>query len=131
MPSRPPKRKRLTPQQKKALSYGRDGRNTSEYPHAARKSIPRGKARSHRAQRRIDRAALAHAPEDAPLALGKPAWKKWPDLPLGAYLETPAVGDCSPRGTQAWDGLEHEMSAYDATQIRLRRRLRALRKRTP
>jgi hypothetical protein len=54
-------KKRKSPQQKKSESYTHDSRNLGSDPKGARKSIPRSKARSHRAFRRLSRQALREA----------------------------------------------------------------------
>ena len=86
----PAGRKAKSPQEKKALSYGRDRRSGyGENDKASRKNIPRAKARAHRVLRRADKAALRDteaAPETVPNRLRKPAWKKQPDITLGLHL---------------------------------------------
>lgn len=90
--------KRLTPQEKKALSYERDRRNNyGEAPHAARKAIPLNKARRNRSNRRHQNQQLRYvgpAP-DEPLAdelesrmlrRAPRVWKKSPDAPLGEVV---------------------------------------------
>lgn len=92
-----------SPEKKKAASYALDRRNTyGEAPHGARKSIPRGRARAHRAERREVRQALQQAERldpgdsdanevaDTALAATKlqrlQGFKKLPDTPLGAVV---------------------------------------------
>jgi hypothetical protein len=91
------------PEEKKAKSYNLDRRNVyGESPHAARKSIPRGKARAHRAERhevrqavrQVERADLrdADATEKAETAIASAklqrlgGFKKVPDAPLGVLV---------------------------------------------
>lgn len=88
-----------TPQEKKRLSLEKDRRNTyGENDKSSRKNIPRSKARSHRAVRRVGKSAiervgrLDEAAADAvhsTLAtprLQKGKWKKTPDTPLGKVI---------------------------------------------
>jgi hypothetical protein len=81
----------MSPQEKKALSLSRDRRNDyGENDKASRKSLPLARARSHRALRREDKAALRDseaAVETVPLRLRKPKWRKWPDIALSLMLE--------------------------------------------
>jgi hypothetical protein len=88
--TKPSRRRPVSPQEKKALSYRRDRR--SDYDandKASRKNVPLAKARSHRKVRHADKSALRD-PDAAvacvPLRLRKPAWKKSPDVSLGLYL---------------------------------------------
>jgi hypothetical protein len=81
---------RKTPQDKKRLSYAKDCRNTyGENDKSARRSIPRAKARQHRANRRVAHQVLTHAGEDE-LGLIRPRtrWRKSPDTPLGQVVAT-------------------------------------------
>jgi hypothetical protein len=88
--TRPPRRKSMSPQQKKAASYAKDRRNDyGESPHGSRKNIPRARARAQRKLRHADKAALGDleaAVERVPLRLRKPKWKKSPDVSLGLHL---------------------------------------------
>lgn len=90
--------RRRTPQEKKALSLERDGRNVyGENDKASRKNIRRAKARANRANRRADSAALAAA-EGAPdeelnsvaqdrlEGRRRKVWRKVPDQALGKKL---------------------------------------------
>jgi hypothetical protein len=91
--------KRLTPQEKKRLSYARDRRNTyGEAPHAARKGIPLRKALRNRANRHYQNQQLARPgptpDQDRAEALeslmyhrAPNKWKKTPDTPLGEVLK--------------------------------------------
>ncbi|MGC4938957.1 hypothetical protein [Kribbella sp. DT2] len=82
---------RKTPQEKKALSYAKDRRNSyGENDKASRKAIPLRKRLVNRANRHQLQQSLASA-TDAPdpeavevRALGKrpKRWKKWPDESL-------------------------------------------------
>ena len=86
--------KKLTPQEKKALSYARDRRNVyGEAPHAARKSIPLQKAKRNRANRHYADQQLAYAGATFDEALADAVesrmqhkapkdWGKYPDAPL-------------------------------------------------
>lgn len=92
-------KRRLSPAEKKALSYERDGVNCyGENNKASRKAIPRFKAATNRTMRRSGReviASMALADEDRSDAVlaeitakGSRPWKrKIPDLPLGLALE--------------------------------------------
>lgn len=83
----------LTPQEKKALSYGKDGRNMyGESRAASRKSIATRKAKAARSLRRGQQTALAVLPavldEADPTVRKTPrnSWRKFPDAPLGEYV---------------------------------------------
>ena len=90
--------KRRTPQEKKALSYERDRRNTyGEAPHAARKSIPLRKALCNRANRHQQNQQPRYsgpAPDESladefELQMYQRAprvWKKDADSPLGEVV---------------------------------------------
>lgn len=90
--------RRLTPQEKKALSYARDRRNTyGEAPHAARKSIPLRKALRNRANRHQETSQLRYAgpaPDEAladefesrMLRRAPREWRKSADSPLGEVV---------------------------------------------
>ncbi|ACU38767.1 hypothetical protein KCV87_30710 [Actinosynnema pretiosum subsp. pretiosum] len=94
--SRPPRR---TPQEKKRLSYAKDGRNTyGQHDKASRRGVRRRKATAHRAHRhsadRVLRGALgAVDPERADLvgqdvqSLRRKPFAKAPDTPLGEFVE--------------------------------------------
>jgi hypothetical protein len=92
-----------SPEEKKAASHALDRRNTyRESPHGARKSIPRGRARVHRAERHAVRQALhqseradqgdTEASELAETAVAETklqrlkGFKKVPDTPLGVVV---------------------------------------------
>jgi hypothetical protein len=91
--------KRKTPQEKKALSYAKDCRNTyGENDKAARKNIPLHKARVNRAYRSkvnkvLNTARGALNLEESELldgkvkSIGKDGWKKYADTPLGKFVE--------------------------------------------
>ncbi|MFS8099223.1 hypothetical protein LFM09_19020 [Lentzea alba] len=82
--------KRKSPQEKKALSYAKDRRNTfGQNDKASRKNI----ARNKRIRARMERhQALAHEPvDDVEGALHRRAswrswWRKLPDAPLGEVI---------------------------------------------
>ncbi|MEM9009951.1 MAG: hypothetical protein AAGE18_01900 [Pseudomonadota bacterium] len=78
----------MGPREKKRASLSRDGRNDyGQSDKAARKAIPRNKAK---ANRRIRRAAdsAAVVGETPPPRLAKSRWQKAPDRRLGAYIAT-------------------------------------------
>jgi hypothetical protein len=90
--------KRLSPQEKKLLSYERDRRNHyGENDKASRKLIPARKRRVVRSYRRatkkeIPKNALVRSHDDLVdaetrvLAVRRHWWKKWPDMPLGQFI---------------------------------------------
>ncbi|HEU0052959.1 MAG TPA: hypothetical protein VFQ39_07265 [Longimicrobium sp.] len=90
---------RRSPQEKKALSYAKDRRNTyAENDKSSRKNIPRSKRFPNRANRRGARQALRPAvgvPDELPfdeveagLKNRRPKrWRKSPDQPLALALE--------------------------------------------
>ncbi|HEV7903869.1 MAG TPA: hypothetical protein VGO96_08515 [Pyrinomonadaceae bacterium] len=90
--------RRLTPQEKKRLSYERDRRNTyGEAPHAARKGIPLRKALRNRANRHYQNQHLAHlggTPDQEQAETLESLihhrapnnWKKFADEPLGKVI---------------------------------------------
>jgi hypothetical protein len=81
-----------TPQEKKELSYARDGRNLRAESRArAHKAISRRKAKANRAFRREEKlatsAATAPGVDDVFVArISRRSWKKIPDLSLGTYV---------------------------------------------
>ncbi|MFO1251395.1 MAG: hypothetical protein U1E77_09750 [Inhella sp.] len=89
---------KMTPQQKKRLSYKKDRRNTfGENSKASRKGIPLAKARSIRSERHAQDYALAQAShtadpdqldniENAVRSTDPRDWRKSPDKPLGQVL---------------------------------------------
>lgn len=93
---------RLTPQEKKALSYDKDRRNDyGENDKASRRAVPLRKrlvnrANRHDARRLLDAAAgpadLDRADAAEQRAVGKrpKRWRKQPDKPLGEYLSDKA-----------------------------------------
>ena len=95
-------RRTRTPQEKKELSYAKDGRNTrAEGRRKAHKGIATSKAKANRALRRAEARALEAATEpDADVfaaRIGRRSWKKIPDAPLGEYvalrLESREIGE--------------------------------------
>jgi predicted RNase H-like HicB family nuclease len=89
-----------TPQEKKELSYAKDGRNTlHENDKASRRLIPLRKAKANRAYRKKANEALNEVltaagdeeqielAESKSLATKKPDWEKYPDTPLGEVVE--------------------------------------------
>lgn len=84
-------KRELTPQEKKLLSYAKDGRNTfAESRGIAHKAIARRKAKANRAFRRAESRALLSAlggGGDVFVArVRRKSWKKLPDAPLGVYV---------------------------------------------
>ena len=85
-------KRELTPQEKKLLSYAKDGRNTvAESRGTARKAIARRKAKANRALRHAETQALSSAAPDANPdgfvgRIGRRSWRKQPDAPLGEYV---------------------------------------------
>lgn len=108
-------KRELTPQEKKLLSYARDGRNThAESRSKAHKGIATRKAKANRAFRRAEAQALAAAAEadavqpDADVfvaRIGRKSWKKIPDAPLGEYvaarLESRVAGEMNTADKQS------------------------------
>jgi hypothetical protein len=95
-------RKRLTPAEKKALSYAKDRRNSyGENDKSSRKSIRRKKRVPHRADRHREHQTLRGASgavseslaerAEATLLAARPkmtGWRlKWPDQTLGEYVQ--------------------------------------------
>lgn len=90
--------KRLTPQEKKALSYERDRRNTyGNSPQAARKAIPLRKTLRNRANRHLQNQQLRYSgPAPAELLADEfesrmyqrapRVWRKDADSPLGEVI---------------------------------------------
>lgn len=93
-----PRAKRRSPPEKKRLRLTRDRRNAyGESPHAARKNVPRAKARDHREARRVVQSTLlttrgsldsgaADELQTAATVKRHPRFKKLPDRPLGATI---------------------------------------------
>ncbi|HZG43089.1 MAG TPA: hypothetical protein VEY93_09015 [Longimicrobium sp.] len=84
-------KQRRDPQEKKLLSYAKDGRNTfAESRGIARKAIARRKAKANRAFRHEESRALQSAlggDDDMFVArISRKSWRKLPDAPLGAYV---------------------------------------------
>jgi len=89
---------KMTPQEKKRLSYEKDRRNAyGESPHSARRSIPQRKAFRNRANRHRQELALRQPPprlddeladriESEVFHYAPEFWKKWPDRPLGLVV---------------------------------------------
>lgn len=82
-----------TPQEKKLLSYAKDGRNAyAESRGIAHRAITRRKAKANRALRRAESVLLRAAAEpdmDADIHIPRArrrSWKKIPDAPLAEYL---------------------------------------------
>lgn len=80
-------KRRLSPQQKKALSYQKDRReNFGQNDKASRRRVPLSKAQAQRRLRHKDKQALHDldaAAEAVPLTRAKPDWRKWPGETLG------------------------------------------------
>lgn len=90
--------KEKTPQEKKALSYAKDCRNTyGENDKGSRKAIPKRKAEVNRVYRRKINEVLDlivdQGPEDVDKlestarSINRKAWKKSPDEPLGQVVQ--------------------------------------------
>ncbi len=90
---------RLSPEEKKALSYARDGRNAyGENDKSSRKAIPRRKRQRARATRRLANQQLPKGVADVPdeqteaidrgigTAKRKHTWHKKPDVPLRDWV---------------------------------------------
>src|SRR5438552_3637604 len=85
--------RKLTPQEKKALSYIKDGRNTvAESRSAANKAISKRKAKANRAYRRaltikLDQEVSTSEELDTFVArTGRKSFKKTADTPLAIYV---------------------------------------------
>ena len=95
-----PKR-RLTPQEKKILSYAKDCRNTyGENDKSSRKAIPRRKQQQRQNERRVLKANLKKSVEGSEeLVIERPKlgmWRKVSDEPLASRLkwrkDIPVIG---------------------------------------
>ncbi|HEX3618526.1 MAG TPA: hypothetical protein VHU61_18415 [Solirubrobacteraceae bacterium] len=95
--------RKKTPQEKKQLSYDRDGRNVyGENDKASRKNIPLSKQRAAQAYRTktkqlLDTVAAGSDPDEAEARLRgvrargdgiSTAWRKKPDAPLRSWLKS-------------------------------------------
>ena len=79
-------KRRLSPQEKKVLSYSKDGRNTfAEARSKSRKAIAKHKALANRALRRAEKVAVTSA-DPFISRTGRRSWRKIPDAPLGEYV---------------------------------------------
>ena len=81
-----------SPQEKKVLSYLRDGRNSyGENDKASRKNIPRSKRLAHQAYRNTVKQALragdVEARDLAAAEIQERPFLKEPDVPLARYVE--------------------------------------------
>lgn len=115
---------RKSPQEKKRLSYLKDGRDTyGENAKASRKNLPRAKAFARRANRARDSRLLRSAtgvPDDVCaeavelrlLGRRREVKRKWADTPLGEYVEWRLTGR------------EPGAPRVEAARERVRRRLR-------
>jgi acetolactate synthase small subunit len=91
--------RRKTPQEKKALSYAKDCRNTyGENDKSSRKNIPLHKARQKRQYRKRIHDVLQKVKvfndlesievvENQALSIKRGNWKKYADMPLGDFLK--------------------------------------------
>lgn len=100
-------KRELTPQEKKLLSYAKDGRNTfAESRGIAHKAIARRKAKANRAFRHEESRALQSAlggDDDVFVArISRKSWQKFPDAPLGEYVAA-RLGRRSENGMNAAD----------------------------
>jgi predicted RNase H-like HicB family nuclease len=96
--------KQKTPQEKKALSYAKDRRNSyGENDKASRKSITLRKAKQNRAFRKTTNQILERVVSETDVekleilenemrCVKKGSWKKYPDIPLGDYVESRLEG---------------------------------------
>ena len=84
------KEDRLSPQEKKRLSYLHDRRNVyGENDKSSRKAIPLRKKLANRQARHADRLEIHDKMRDeeaVQLKRPKPTWKKAPDAPLGSVV---------------------------------------------
>lgn len=85
-------KRRLTPQEKKLLSYARDGRNTmAEARSKAHRAIRLRKQKANRALRHAENGAVGRIgldEDDAFVArTGRRSWRKYPDAPLAEYVQ--------------------------------------------
>ena len=90
---------RKTPQEKKRLSYAKDRRGSSGYRFKpARRWVPARKRQTNRVNRRRVHQGLlaaagwpdteaAYAAEERLMFRRPKSWGKWPDLPLGMWVE--------------------------------------------
>jgi hypothetical protein len=83
-----------SPQDKKALSYAKDGRNTvAESRSKSRTAIAKRKASANRALRRAETVATSKMNQSADGAelevtrTGRRSWRKIPDAPLAEYVD--------------------------------------------
>ena len=86
-----PRKRRRSPQEKKRLSYERDGRNFYWFTandKTSRKAIRRNKTAAARAERRAAKRTVSGDPTDeaALKATRKAQWKKVPDQPLRKHI---------------------------------------------
>lgn len=82
-----------SPQEKKALSYAKDGRNTvAESRAKSRTAIAKRKASASRALRRAETVATSQASTSADdrevvvSRIGRRSWQKIPDAPLAEFV---------------------------------------------
>ncbi|MEL6682968.1 MAG: hypothetical protein AAFQ09_10020 [Pseudomonadota bacterium] len=111
------KKRRRTPQEKKALSYAKDRKNNyGENNKSSRKNIPLSKAKAIRSMRRGDKVKLNTAPlsDDLPLTRGKPRWQKVPDQAIGARL------DYREHGSPGNDRLSYDFHREEARRVKKR-----------
>ena len=116
--------RRLTPQEKKRLSYENDRRNTyGENDKASRKAIPLRKKLAIKSIRRADKVALLDAEaasEIVPLSRPKPDWKKGADTPLGEVVSKQLAerdfliktADSGPRGRRRSQGVDFNRKPF-------------------
>lgn len=116
-------RRTRTPQEKKELSYAKDGRNTrAESRSRAHKAISRRKAKANRSYRKAEKhalsAAMAPGVDDVFVArISRRSWRKIPDVALGAYV----AKQLDERETRGMNG-GHKQSQTLASGIRRARR---------
>ncbi|MBC6456585.1 hypothetical protein [Actinomadura sp. HBU206391] len=119
---------RKTPQEKKRLSYAKDRRpNYGNSDKAARTTVPARKRQVNRANRHRARqdllaamgrpdAAAAYAAEGHLASRRPKTWKKFPDLPLGIWVE-----GILERRAEREEGDVADRARLDRAQRRLRR----------
>ena len=89
-------KRRRSPEEKKLLSYAKDGRNVvAEAPSIAHRAITKRKKGANQALRREVHTTLTSELRNAPDVesvdafvprVGRKSWRKTPDIPLGEYV---------------------------------------------
>jgi hypothetical protein len=108
-----PVTRKLTPQQKKQLSYELDRRNAyGANDKASRKAIPLHKRKVVRAYRKVTKQRLpknaqaldsdaAEAAELSVLRVRPKEWRKFPDIPLGEFIQRQRTRSANRHGRRA------------------------------